>query len=89
VGSRGEATAVNFIQPHNDDRLVVRTPAGERIEELGKRSSYTYQLEAFAAAVRTGAPLPLDADDAVATMDLIDDCYRAAGFSPRQRTRPL
>jgi phosphoribosylanthranilate isomerase len=44
------------------------------------------KLEAFAAAVRTGAPLPLDTDDAVATMELIDDCYRAAGFSPRQPT---
>lgn len=85
VGSRGEATAPNFVLPHRDDRVVVRTPDGERTERLGNRSSYTYQLEAFAARVREGAPLPLDADDALATMTLIDECYRAAGFEPRPR----
>ncbi|MFB9536314.1 MULTISPECIES: Gfo/Idh/MocA family protein [Streptomyces] len=87
VGSRGEATAPNFVLPQLDDRIVVRTAEGERTERLGTRSSYTYQLEAFAAAVRDGAALPLDADDAVTTMALIDDCYRGAGFEPRPRTR--
>ncbi|MFF7600857.1 Gfo/Idh/MocA family protein [Streptomyces mirabilis] len=86
VGSRGEATAVNFVQPHLDDRVVVRTAAGERTEELGRRSSYTYQLEAFAAHLRRGRQLTLDADDALTTMRLIDDCYRAAGFPVRPRT---
>ncbi|MER5664895.1 Gfo/Idh/MocA family protein [Streptomyces mirabilis] len=86
VGSRGEATAVNFVQPHLDDRVVVRTAAGERTEELGRRSSYTYQLEAFAAHLRRGTPLTLDADDALTTMRLIDDSYRAAGFPVRPCT---
>ncbi|MFF2463013.1 Gfo/Idh/MocA family protein [Streptomyces mirabilis] len=86
VGSRGEATAVNFVQPHLDDRVVVRTAAGERTEELGRRSSYTYQLEAFATHLRRGTPLTLDAADALTTMRLIDDCYRAAGFPVRPRT---
>lgn len=86
VGSRGEATAVNFVQPHLDDRVVVRTAVGERTEELGRRSSYTYQLEAFAAHLRRGTPLTLDAADALTTMRLIDDCYRAAGFPVRPRT---
>jgi predicted dehydrogenase len=86
VGTRGEASAPNFVLPQLDDRIVVRTAEGERTERLGTRSSYTYQLEAFAARVRGGAPLPLDADDAVATMTLIDACYRAAGFAPRPRT---
>ncbi|AZP21733.1 Gfo/Idh/MocA family protein [Streptomyces aquilus] len=86
VGSRGEATATNFVLPHLDDRVVVRTDAGERTERLGTRSSYTYQLDAFAARVREGTPVPLDADDAVATMELIDASYRAAGFEPRPRS---
>ncbi|MET9563442.1 Gfo/Idh/MocA family protein [Streptomyces tauricus] len=86
VGSLGEATAVNFVQPHLDDRVRVRTASGERVEMLGRRSSYTYQLEAFAAHLRRGAPLRLDADDALATMRLIDDCYQAAGFPLRPRT---
>ena len=87
IGSRGEALAPNFVLPQMDDRIVVRTADGERTERLGTRSSYTYQLEAFAARVRKGTPLPLDADDALATMTLIDESYRAAGFEPRPRTR--
>ncbi|MDN0200099.1 Gfo/Idh/MocA family oxidoreductase [Streptomyces sp. S.PNR 29] len=86
AGTRGEVTAPNFVLPQMDDRVVVRTADGERTEQLGTRSSYTYQLEAFAARVREGTPVPLDADDAVATMTLIDACYRAAGFDPRPRT---
>ncbi|KMS76245.1 oxidoreductase [Streptomyces viridochromogenes] len=86
VGSAGEAFAPNFVLPHLDDRVVVRTADGERTERLGTRSSYTYQLEALAAHIRRDAPLPLDADDALATMLLIDESYRAAGFEPRPRT---
>ena len=52
-------------------------------ERLGTRPSYRYQLDAFAGAVLDHAPLPIDADDAVATMALIDECYRAAGFPVR------
>ena len=88
VGSLGEAKAANFILPHIDDRVLVRTAAGERVEHLGNRSSYTYQLEAFTAAVRSGASMPTDSDDAVETMRLIDECYRAAGFEPRARWVP-
>ncbi|MER7561422.1 Gfo/Idh/MocA family oxidoreductase [Streptomyces sp. NPDC097941] len=86
IGSQGEVRAPNFVLPHTDDRVVVRTADGERTERLGTRSSYTYQLEAFADRVRGGAPLPLDADDALSTMTLIDAAYRAAGFEPRPRS---
>jgi predicted dehydrogenase len=85
VGSQGQAFAPEFVRPHLDDRIEVTTPAGTRVEELGRRSSYTYQLEALAAHLRAGSPLLTDADDAVATMELIDDTYRAAGLGPRPR----
>ena len=86
VGTRGEAVAPNFVLPQMDDRLVMRTDAGERTERLGTRSSYEYQLEAFAAWVRQGTPLPLDARDALETMQLVDACYERAGLAPRPRT---
>ena len=74
---------MNFVQPHLDDRVVTDIGPEHRVEHLGTRSSYIHQLEAFATAIRDGSPLPTDADDAVATMQLIDDCYRAAGMQPR------
>ena len=83
VGTEGEAVAHNFVQPHVDDRLSVSTGSHSRVETLGRRSSYTYQLEAFASAVRTGTALPIDSHDAVSNMRLIDACYRAAGMPHR------
>ena len=88
TGTRGQATAANFVLPHLDDRVLVVTPAGDRVEQLGTRPSYSYQLEAFVARLRDDVPLPIDADDAVASMELIDECYRAAGFEPRPRYEP-
>jgi predicted dehydrogenase len=89
VGSRGEVSAANFVLPHLDDRVHVTAGDAAREERLGLRPSYAYQLEAFTAAVRDGAPVPTDADDAVATAELIDHAYRAAGFAPRPRSAPV
>ena len=83
IGTRGEALVHDFIKPHDDDRLTIRTDAGTTVEHHGKRTSYTYQLEAFAAHVQRGTPVPLDTADAVANMALIDQAYRAAGMNPR------
>lgn len=85
TGSRGTVTATNFVIPHDDDRVVVAVDGDERTEHLGTRPSYSFQLEAFVDAVRNGVPMVTDADDAVATMTLIDQCYEAAGFTPRPR----
>lgn len=87
TGSRGDLWAPNYVAPHQDDRLVVSTEAGERVERLGERPTYSHMLEAFAARLRHGTPVPLDPENAVTTMGLIDDCYRAAGFRPRARYR--
>lgn len=83
AGTRGEAFVHNFIKPHDDDRLTVTTEGGTTVEHLGRRPSYVYQLEAFAAHVQRGTAVPLDTADAVANMALIDDAYRAAGMFPR------
>ena len=83
TGSRGDALVHNFISPRDDDRVTVRTSEGSTVEHCGTRASYTYQLEAFAAHVRHGTPLPLSPTDAVANMALVDEAYRAAGMSPR------
>jgi hypothetical protein len=53
------------------------------VEHLGVRPSYSYQLEAFAAHLLDGAPLPIGVEDAVQNMHYVDAAYRAAGMSPR------
>ncbi|MET0699938.1 MAG: Gfo/Idh/MocA family oxidoreductase [Mycobacterium sp.] len=83
VGGAGEALVHNFIQPDSDDRITITTATGTTVESLGTRSSYTYQLEAFAALVLEGAPLPIGLDDAVDNMAYVDAAYRAAGMDPR------
>jgi predicted dehydrogenase len=85
AGSRGEALVTNFVEPHLDDRVIIQTRAGRHVERHGTRSSYTYQLEAFVRAVREGASMPIAVDDAVRNMELIDECYVAAGLRPRPR----
>lgn len=90
VGSAGEIRSENFAVPHADDRITVAVARDSRtdtrVEHLGTKTSYTYQLEAFTRAVRLGEPMLTDLDDAVANMELIDDCYRTLGYGPRPRT---
>jgi hypothetical protein len=83
VGSLGEAYAANFVKPHLDDRVVLTSATGRTVEHLGTRPTYSYQLEALTALVREGTPMRTGAADSVATMELIDDLYRAAGMEPR------
>jgi predicted dehydrogenase len=63
--------------------VIVDTLAGTRVERLGTRPSYTYQLQGFVAHVVDGCPLPIDAADAVQNMEYVDSAYRAAGMAPR------
>lgn len=86
VGSRGEAYAPSFIKAQLDDRVLVTLGGETRVEHLGTRSTYIYMVEALTRLVRDGVPMRTDADDAVATMQAIDDIYRAAGMDPRGTT---
>ena len=83
VGTSGEAFLPDFLYQQSDDRIIITSRSGERTEHCGSETSYTYQLRAFIDAVRHGAPYRTGADDAVATMSLIDKCYRAIGLKPR------
>lgn len=84
IGDRGELAVADFLGPSRDDRLTLTRTDGTRIvEHVSRRSTYSYQLEAFAAAVRRGTPLPIGVDDAVENMAMIDTVYRQAGLSSR------
>jgi predicted dehydrogenase len=83
TGSEGEAFAHNFCVAALDDRITVNVAGQHRVEELGKKTTYTYQLEAFADYIRSDAVIYTDAEDAVTQAELIDACYQAAGFPLR------
>lgn len=83
TGDQGEAFAHNFCVASIDDRIDVTVDGKTRTEELGKRPTYTYQLEAFADHVRSDAPIYSDADDAVTQAEFIDAVYSAAGLPLR------
>ncbi|MDP0398672.1 Gfo/Idh/MocA family protein [Tsukamurella strandjordii] len=83
-GDGGSIAIPDFLGPHRDDRFIVTGADGsETVEHLDRTSTYTHQLAAFADAVRTGAALPIDVEDSVSTMELVDSAYRAAGLTPR------
>ncbi|MCX6044056.1 MAG: Gfo/Idh/MocA family oxidoreductase [Chloroflexi bacterium] len=82
-GDQGEMRVINPILPHRFHRLTVRNAAGKRSEHFPGETSYTYQLRAFAQAVRGEAPMPTDATDAIANMRVIDAVYEKAGLKPR------
>ena len=83
TGSEGEAFAHNFCVSSIDDRIDVTVDGQTRTEEMGKRPSYTYQLEAFADHIRNDAPIYSDAEDALVQAEFIDAVYTAAGLPLR------
>ncbi|MDG4666788.1 Gfo/Idh/MocA family oxidoreductase [Mycobacterium sp. 236(2023)] len=84
VGSRGSVSVLNPVLPHLFHRLTVRSAAGKRVERFPRRTSYAYQLDAFAAAVLRGVPVKTTPQDAVENMTVIDEIYRAAGLPTRE-----
>jgi predicted dehydrogenase len=82
-GDHGELTVLNPVAPQFLHRITVRTAAGKRHERVRGDATYTHQLRAFVAAVRSGAPVPTGPDDAVANMRVIDAVYTKAGLPIR------
>jgi predicted dehydrogenase len=83
VGERGAMTVFNPLAPQFYHRIAVRTADGRRVEHLTRRPTYSYQLDAFAAAVAGNGPVLTDPTDSIRTMTVIDAVYRAAGLPVR------
>ena len=84
VGDRGRLRYLSPAAPHLFPRLSIRSADGQRVERFPRRTSYAYQLEAFAGAVLRGEPVKTTPDEAVENMTVIDAIYRAAGLPLRQ-----
>jgi predicted dehydrogenase len=79
TGTEGSATSPAFAVPHLDNRLSVTRHGETGVEVLGDQTSYTYQLARIAELLADPAAL----DRSVANAELIDECYRRAGLTPR------
>ncbi len=82
----GQVRLENFIFAHRARLVATKNGSVVADEQGGGDSTYVGQLRAFAAAIAAGPrsdPVPTSAANAVVTMRLIDDAYRAAGLLPR------
>jgi predicted dehydrogenase len=82
-GSRGTLHVDNPLAPQHGASLVVEADGGREEHDVSRDTTYHHQLLAFRDAVELGAPFPTTVADGVATMELIDACYQAAGMRPR------
>jgi predicted dehydrogenase len=84
VGDRGKLHVLNPLTPQFFHRLSVRSGDSNRVERFGRRASYAYQLDAFAAAVLRREAVKTTLEDAIENMTVIDAIYRAAGLPLRK-----
>jgi predicted dehydrogenase len=73
----------NFVAPQYYNLLSLTIDGQTRRERVRGGATYVLQLKGFAASVLRGEPSLTPAEDAVTTMRLIDDVYRAAGLPLR------
>lgn len=83
VGSEGEAFLPNFVKPQWDDRLIVRSADGERVEHAGTTESYVYQLQRVRDALRAGERSREELTRSRRNMELIDALYTLSGMPLR------
>jgi predicted dehydrogenase len=86
AGDDATMRVLNPVAPQFFHRLTVKGAKGRRSEHVKGKATYTYQLEAFRAAVLDGGPNLWPPTESIANMQVIDDIYRAAGLEPRAPT---
>ncbi|MET0932272.1 MAG: Gfo/Idh/MocA family oxidoreductase [Mycetocola sp.] len=84
VGSRGRLRVSSPYHPQFGSVLRIVSDGNRTIERPTRRATYTYQLEAFRDAVRSGAPVPTGPAEAVAQMKTLDAIYTASGMAVRE-----
>jgi predicted dehydrogenase len=86
TGEHGALKVTNLTAPQLFHRFTVTTPERTTREKVNGEATYWYQLGAFVAAVRNGAPVLTPPADSIANMRVIDTIYEAAGLEPRRPT---
>jgi predicted dehydrogenase len=88
-GDRGVLKVFNPTAPQYFNRTTVTVDGTKRREPVTRRSTYSYQLDAFAAAVLRDEETLTPPSESIANMRVIDDIYRAAGMHPRKGATEL
>lgn len=83
IGSKGVLSVTNFAAPQFPSKFMVTVNGNGRRERFSPKPTYAYQLEAFLSAVRGEKTNLTPPSDSIATMELIDDAYRAAALPLR------
>jgi predicted dehydrogenase len=83
TGDAGSMTLNNPLAPQIGHSLVLDVNDKQTTQVFDRRPSYCYQLDAFLQAVASGKQPLTGADDAVRQMQVIDQCYEAAGLPIR------
>ena len=84
TGTNGTMRVNNPLAPQNgDSKLEVEIDGTTTEHEVSQSPTYFHQLVAFKAAVDSGTMPITSGADALATMQLVDNCYKAAGLQPR------
>ena len=71
------------FQPQIINRITVWNKNGKTTERIKSGSTYYYQLKAIAGHILKGELLPINLNDSINAMKLIDDVYRMAGLRLR------
>lgn len=80
----GRITVKMPYHAHQGGLIQVHGPKLHARETTSKRSTYSYQLEAFRDAITAGGSNPTDPSAGIETMTTIDAIYLAAGLELRQ-----
>jgi predicted dehydrogenase len=82
VGERGQLRVLNPVTPQHGHRLWVKIGSKSHQEQVPGKTTYHYQLQEFERRIREEAASP-DLQESIATMELIDAIYTAAGLPLR------
>ena len=83
TGAAGEMVVMNPLAPQHGATISVTDTDGTEVLEVDNSTTYLHQLQAFETATTTRTMPITSGDDSIATMELIDACYQAAGLSAR------
>ncbi len=81
-GEHGKMSVINPVAPHMGHELVVETPEGVTREEVAGDTTYHHQLRHVIDVLYGEAERLTGGNDAIASMRVLDDIYRAAGMRP-------